>query len=271
MCSLSNKWIVYAHINKSNGKRYIGITSRSPEERWGKNGNQYTKSRNLCFYNAIQKYGWDGFEHIILYSGLSEKEAKEKEIELIAKYHSCVFDEKKQGYNMTFGGEGATGYKATEDSKKIRSINSTGEKNPFYGKHHSNEQKEEWSKQRKGKSLGADNPFYGKHHNEETIQKLSELASKRCGELNPNFNNHSLAGKNHPFYGKHHSEDTKKKISEARKGKSNSGKKIKCIENGKEYNTIKSAALELNVDASSIGKCCKGIFKSVKGYHFEFI
>lgn len=36
-----NNYIVYAHINKENGKSYIGITSRDPNIRWGLNGNGY--------------------------------------------------------------------------------------------------------------------------------------------------------------------------------------------------------------------------------------
>ena len=54
---------IYLHRNKINNKVYIGQTIQSPEERW-KNGNGYKGC--YYFYNAIQKYGWDNFEHIIL-------------------------------------------------------------------------------------------------------------------------------------------------------------------------------------------------------------
>ena len=75
-------YVVYKHTNKFNGKVYIGITSRSVKRRWGNNGKQYLYD-NSRFANAIQKYGWDNFEHEILFEGLSKKEACQKEIELI--------------------------------------------------------------------------------------------------------------------------------------------------------------------------------------------
>ena len=62
-------YTVYQHINKINGKVYIGMTSRSLKERFGNNGNNYTTSPS--FFNAIQEYGWDNFDHIILYEGLT--------------------------------------------------------------------------------------------------------------------------------------------------------------------------------------------------------
>ena len=44
---------VYMHINKTNNKVYIGITSKSVEERWGRNGYHYKRNRH--FWGAIQK------------------------------------------------------------------------------------------------------------------------------------------------------------------------------------------------------------------------
>ena len=78
-------WCVYMHTNIINNKKYIGITKKSPKKRWGCKGYGYKKSQPV-FWNAIQKYGWDNFKHEILFNNLSQKEAQEKEIELIAKY-----------------------------------------------------------------------------------------------------------------------------------------------------------------------------------------
>ena len=93
-------YIVYQHKNKINGKNYFGITSRKPEERWGHNGCKYKTSPH--FYSAIQKYGWDNFEHNILFDNLTKEEACTKEQELIKKYNSM---NRKFGYNLITGGE----------------------------------------------------------------------------------------------------------------------------------------------------------------------
>lgn len=282
MCSVTNvntnaSWTVYMHKNKINGKMYIGITSRPPEIRWGTNGSQYTSTRNPCFYNAIQKYGWDNFEHIILFENLTEQEAKLKERELIAKYHTCIYDDNKMGYNMTFGGEGTLGHIISEETRQKMSESKKGEKNSFYGKHFSEESKKKLSNALKGKMAGEKNPFYGQKHSEETKQKLSEYAAARIGELNPNYGNHALAGENHPWYGKHLPEETKRKISEARKGKysginNSNAKSVYCYETDRLYITTQEASKELQIDASSIGKLCKGTYKkdNIKGYHFRY-
>ena len=85
---------VYMHINKINHKIYIGQTSQSPELRWGKNGGGYTGCS--YFYNAIQKYGWENFEHCILKENLNQDEANYWE-----KYYFQIFDStnKEFGYN----------------------------------------------------------------------------------------------------------------------------------------------------------------------------
>lgn len=93
-------YCVYMHINKVNGKKYIGITKLKPEYRWS-NGNGYKENKH--FYSSIKKYGWENFEHKIVYANLTKNEACEKEIELIDFYETTDFN---KGYNISFGGEG---------------------------------------------------------------------------------------------------------------------------------------------------------------------
>lgn len=110
-------WRVYVHINKANGKRYVGVTSKpNPNHRWS-NGLGYKE--NTHFYAAIQKYGWNNFEHIILAEGLTEQEAKEMEKQLIAEWNT---QNREYGYNMTSGGDGTPGFYPSEETRMKLSI-----------------------------------------------------------------------------------------------------------------------------------------------------
>ena len=129
-------YTVYKHISPS-GKVYIGITKRKPEYRWNK-GKGYREDQ-LLFYRAIKKYGWDNFTHEILYTGLSEKDAKNIEISLIRQYKSLGMS-----YNITDGGDGGRGLhnkrKKMSDETKLKMSKSrkgllAGNKNPMYGRH----------------------------------------------------------------------------------------------------------------------------------------
>lgn len=99
------KWTVYIHISPSN-KKYVGITSLNPPSKRWANGKGYSK--NKYFARSIEKYGWNNFEHIIYMENLSEKDAKDLEIKLIAEYQS---NQKEYGYNLTAGGDGTKGRK----------------------------------------------------------------------------------------------------------------------------------------------------------------
>jgi len=153
---MSKKYIVYMHKNIINDKIYIGITCREPQKRWNY-GRGYQQNR--FFENAIQKYGWKNFEHIILYENLPEEEAKAKEIELISKYKS---NNRKCGYNISSGGESGNGVagknsllfgvpKTLEHRKKL-SMAKKGKPSHRRGLHLSNETKEKLRQANKGKT-----------------------------------------------------------------------------------------------------------------------
>lgn len=106
-----DKYIVYVHTNIVNGKKYVGITKKSPVQRWGRDGSGYKS--NSRFWNAICKYGWNsGFKHEVLFENLSLDEAYSKEQELI-----LLYDSKLNGYNLTDGGDGAWGHTVSEESR----------------------------------------------------------------------------------------------------------------------------------------------------------
>ena len=83
---------------------------------------------------AIRNANLKPIEQFLIGNAL-EIEVLEKEVELIATIGR--FDKKKGPLtNMTDGGDGVSGYIATEELKRVRSLNGSGEKNSFYGKKH---------------------------------------------------------------------------------------------------------------------------------------
>lgn len=65
---MDKTYTVYMHVSPSN-KVYVGMTKRNPVKRWGYNG--YCYKNNDHFSRAIKKYGWDNFQHLILFSNLT--------------------------------------------------------------------------------------------------------------------------------------------------------------------------------------------------------
>lgn len=93
------KYIVYCHTNKINNKKYIGQTCRSLEIRSGKNGRYYKNC--IAFYNAIKKYGWNNFEHEVLFENLTKEAADRIEKILIQTFKT---QDHQYGYNIQNGG-----------------------------------------------------------------------------------------------------------------------------------------------------------------------
>ena len=157
-------YTVYQHKNKINGKVYIGITSQKPEQRW-RNGEGYKSSPH--FYSAIQKYGWDNFEHNILFVELTKEQACLKEQELIKEFNSM---NREYGYNSTSGGDI---FVMNEETKQKISQALVGNQNNL-GHSCSEEKKKKISEAQKGREF-----------TEEHKQKLSEAAKNRhvpCSE-----------------------------------------------------------------------------------------
>lgn len=85
-------YYIYKHTSP-NGKIYIGQTCQKPEYRW-QNGKQY-KDRHK-FYTDILAFGWDNFQHEILETVETYKEAIQRE-----SYYITQFNSANDGYNTS--------------------------------------------------------------------------------------------------------------------------------------------------------------------------
>lgn len=289
-----NNYIIYKHVNKINGKIYIGQTCQKPEYRW--NHGQGYKNCSY-FYKAIQKYGWDNFEHIILENNLTAQQANQKEEEYIKYYKS---NERQFGYNLTAGGNNHQ-----EISESTRKKLSDHAKNRWTDESIRNKMsqimKEKWQdpEYRKNQFKSHQKALEQLHKNGKT-SFISEEGRKRIGEARKKY----IAEHGTPTQGKGHTEATKKILSEQRKGSKNpmygkkhteewkqmmsqkmtgrpstTNRKIKCIETGQVFQSITKAAKWCNLKSSShISEVAKGNGETAgkhpvtkKPLHWEYV
>ena len=245
-CKRMNEKIcsIYCHTNLINGKRYVGITSISPEKRWA-NGKAYR--HNAYFTNAINKYGWDNFSHEIIATDIPESEAREYEKMIINLYKSS---DRRFGYNNSTGGEPMRGVKHSEETKRKMSESA---KNKIV----SEETKRKISEAVKNRD--ADMKYRFAH-----CRKGKSPWSK------------GVTGESNPLYGIKFSEERKKHISEALKGKPKSeahiakiSKRVRNIETGIVYKSISEASRQVNCTTSTIVQHCKGLYKTKKWEYVE--
>lgn len=176
---------IYIIQNKINQKIYIG-QSVDVKNRWRQHRSNARNNYRHPLYDSIRKYGEHNFSCTILEEHCSMDELNEVEVFWISFFGSI---NRSLGYNLEFGGKGfarseevkrkiseshqrnkkLVGLKHTEERCKRKS-ELTGERNPFYGKSHSDETKLKISKSKAGKKLS-----------EETKQKMSKarLGKKR--------------------------------------------------------------------------------------------
>lgn len=126
---------VYKILNKTTGKFYIG-SSNNVKRRWKEHINDLNKNKSHSIYlqRAWNKYGEDNFTFEILEECKIENQLEKEQIYL----DKLKPWKRKIGYNI---------------EEYARGGSKCGNKNHFYGKHHSEETKKQLSQKHKGKFL----------------------------------------------------------------------------------------------------------------------
>jgi len=141
-------WI-YVVRNTINDKLYVGQTERiNPNERWREHLECVKGRRRQRLYSSIRSHGIEKFEFTPWEQHLTLDDLDDAEQFWIAFFRS--WDE-AFGYNQTMGGQWG---RLTPDGRHHLSEINRGEKNPFYGKHHTEKAKRAISVALKGNQYG---------------------------------------------------------------------------------------------------------------------
>lgn len=185
-------YYVYCHTLISDGRKYIGITKQSLNNRW-RNGLGYKGSTH--FSNAISKYGWNSFSHEILRICKTKEEAYKYEKEYISVFNTT---DDRRGFNLQSGGESPKQHWSTNKkvSESRKGYKYTGKALEIMQEH-----AKEMSKNNKGKPRPEEvkhkisEAHKGMKYGEETKQKLRDTFSTPvlCVELNKTFSSMTSA------------------------------------------------------------------------------
>lgn len=230
-------YTIYEHVSPS-GKRYIGQTCQPVNRRW-RNGNGYV--RNKYFYRAIEKYGWNSFEHNVICKCNSLDEANNIEAKLIARYKT---NDPAYGYNISGGNDGSE--RVSERTRKlmseIRKGKFAGQKNPNFGRKHTQAERELMSRNLK--------EYFSTHQNPRRGVKATQATRLK----------QSISRKNSV------------KAQEAIKRLNNSkAKKVLCVETGIVYCSTHAVERATGFGQGNIAAACRGLYAQAYGFHWEYI
>ena len=91
-------------LTSPSGRSYVGVTTRSVEERWSQHSKVAAAGSGFAVHRAIRKYGADSFE----VRTLAQVEGSEM-FELEKRAIQALGTKAPLGYNLTNGGDGVPG------------------------------------------------------------------------------------------------------------------------------------------------------------------
>lgn len=100
------RFTAYMITNQINGKVYIGVTSRTIEQRFLEHIAESKRTRRVCaIHLAIRKYGEHQFKIVEIACAFSREDLSDLERVLIRERGTNA----PNGYNLTMGGDGVLG------------------------------------------------------------------------------------------------------------------------------------------------------------------
>lgn len=117
---------IYKITNTIDNRSYIG-QSKDIKLRFRKHKYRLNKGihHNCFLQRAWDKYGETFFAFEVL------EECLEEELNLRETYYISLYDAFNRGFNMSVGGEGALGYRHSEEARKSMQARNKGRNNPY--------------------------------------------------------------------------------------------------------------------------------------------
>lgn len=106
--------LIYCAENVKNGKKYVGLTTRTLQERQIDHQKNVKYGGDTAFYKAIRRYGYDSFKWDILQECEILDDLKIAETYWIDKLKT--YAPTGHGYNLTLGGDGVFGLIQSKES-----------------------------------------------------------------------------------------------------------------------------------------------------------
>lgn len=281
----------YKHTSRTSGKSYIGITSKTMEERWKGHLNEALNlNSEWHFHRAIRMYGQHDFTHELLESAeLTKDSAGLREKEWIQMYNTF-----NNGYNMTEGG-----FLPPNHAGRI-TINKDGVGKSIYPEEFLEYQNKGWvlgnklkglvvvhknseykrippnalpEYQRDGWARGLQTDAFrwiksgndcfrvSSENLDSYIEQGWDIGRPRFSAEHAKNISERTRGENNPFYGEEHTKETKTLISKA------NSDGLYITPKG-TFVSAKKAGSENNVSDSTIMQRCKNPDKIVKGNQY---
>ena len=251
---LNKSMVVYLLTDTTNGKQYVGQTTKTLGERLTRH-----RSGDLLVDRALNDHGWENVKVEIL----EECETYDELNRLEQEWIDVLETKSPNGYNLTDGGLGGPGHKLSKEAKQRISRKNKGRKRS--------------ESARKKMSVAATehmkNPDLRRRLSEAnkgkkfSKERSKQLSKAKQGSKHNDTTKEKIGVSN---TGKHHTDEARQKMSEEHK-KHPGLWKVLNVETGVVYDSIKEAALAYNIPSPCIINVCRGRLMTAAKCHWIYL
>lgn len=282
--------LVYVATNQVNGQQYVGVTNGYLSQRMSKHFYSAEHGSSAHFHRAIRKYGRENFEFLCIVDDLTYDEANSEESRLISLT--------PLNYNLTAGGDGAVGYRHPPEKIEKMAQSRRGQPGPWLNKPLAQSFREggrRWNSSPEGKRSWQECKSLGPKASSKPVVCLNDgnkfSSSEEAGRFygiepssigaicNRSLIRKSAGGLVFRFAGDKHGgkEEAEAVIASARASQlaavassRRNKKSVRCLDDGKHFETVKDAAEHYGINNSTVIRSCKLRNKYTVKRHFRY-